>query len=106
MYFGGSDMTVDSSVVTTCLVGMLITAEDVHVLGWRVSDNSVPSPWFCCEPKTAVKFKVYLKNKNKIKNHLYTYFFLYTLLLNFKTHTLIHRKSVTFIIILANIFDA
>ena len=38
----------------TVLVGVLITGEAVHVL-----EISVPSSQFCCEPKTALKNKIY-----------------------------------------------
>ena len=31
--------------------------------GWKVYMNSLPSAQFCCEPKTALKNKVYFKGE-------------------------------------------
>lgn len=46
-------------------------AEAVHAWGQEVCGNSVLSAQFCCEPKTALKNKIYLKLKTTKTYHFY-----------------------------------
>ena len=48
---------------------MLSMGEAVHAWGQEVYENSVASPTFCCETKTALKRKV-LKNAGQNKDVL------------------------------------
>ena len=45
---------------------MLLTGEAVLVWDRGVQGNSVLSTQFCCEPKAALKNKVYLKQQKKV----------------------------------------
>ena len=41
----------------------MIIGEAVHVSGWGVFGNSIPSAQFCYEPKIALKNSVFLTSK-------------------------------------------